>query len=306
MENMNWDDLRVLLAVARTRSLSAAALQLGNSASTLGRRIALLEQALGVTLFVRHASGYRLTEDGEVLLDEARRVEDAIVQLRGRASDRGREPAGHVRLATNEALANLLILPRWKALVAKYPKLTLELVTGAAVQDMYRRNADLALRLVRPETGNLTVRKLGVQAYAVYARRGLVGIRRGMQRRRASGRSGSPMETLPWIGWDEEIQHLVQARWQRQRYPDAAFALTTNSLFSQLAAAEQGLGLAVLPCYIADARPKLERCLPPAQCVSQDIWLVIQRGLRASPRVRVVADMLAEVVHEHRRVLAGI
>ena len=299
MENLNWDDLRVLLAVARTRSLSAAALQLGNSASTLGRRITLLEQALGVTLFVRHASGYRLTEDGEVLLDEARRVEDAIVQLRGRASDRGREPAGHVRLATNEALANLLILPRWKALAAQYPKLALELITGAAVQDMTRRNADLALRLVRPEAGQLTVRKLGVQAYAVYAQRGLVE----PTRRR---RGGTHLEALPWIGWDEEIQHLVQARWQRQHYPGAIFALTTNSLFSQLEAAEQGLGLAVLPCYIADARPKLERCLPPAQCVSQDIWLVIQRGLRTSPRVRVVADMLAEVVHEHRRVLAGI
>ncbi len=302
MENLNWNDLRALLAVARTRSLSAAALQLGNSASTLGRRIALLEQALGVTLFVRHASGYRLTEDGEVLLDEARRVEDAIVQLRGRASDRGREPAGHVRLATNEALANLLILPRWKVLAAQHPKLTLELITGAAVQDMTRRNADIALRLVRPEAGQLTVRKLGMQAYAVYAQRGLVGTRR----RRTSGRSGSNLASLPWIGWDEEIQHLVQARWQRQHYPAATFALTTNSLFSQLAAAEQGLGLAVLPCYIADARPKLERCLPPAQCVSQDIWLVIQRGLRTSPRVRVVADMLTEVVHEHRRVLAGI
>ncbi len=300
MENMNWDDLRALLAVARTHSLSAAALQLGNSASTLGRRIALLEQALGVTLFVRHASGYRLTEDGGALLDEARRVEDAIVQLRGRASDRGREPAGHVRLATNEALANLLILPRWKALVAKYPKLTLELVTGAAVQDMYRRNADLALRLVRPETGNLTVRKLGVQAYAVYAQRGLADPTR---RRR---RGGAHLAALPWIGWDEEIQHLVQARWQRQHYPNATFALTTNSLFSQLEATEQGLGLAVLPCYIADARPKLERCLPPAQCVSQDIWLVIQRGLRASPRVRVVADMIVQLIHAHRRELAGV
>ncbi len=299
MENMNWDDLRALLAVARTHSLSAAALQLGNSASTLGRRIALLEQALGVTLFVRHASGYRLTEDGGALLDEARRVEDAIVQLRGRASDRGREPAGHVRLATNEALANLLILPRWKALVAKYPKLTLELVTGAAVQDMYRRNADLALRLVRPETGNLTVRKLGVQAYAVYAQRGLAD-----PTRRRGG--GAHLAALPWIGWDEEIQHLVQARWQRQHYPNATFALTTNSLFSQLEATEQGLGLAVLPCYIADARPKLERCLPPAQCVSQDIWLVIQRGLRASPRVRVVADMIVQLIHAHRRELAGV
>jgi DNA-binding transcriptional LysR family regulator len=297
MENLNWDDVRLLLLVARTRSLSAAAVQLGVSPSTVGRRIALLERALGVTLFVRHASGYRLTEDGTSLLEDARRIEDAIVQLQGRSADASAAPRGHVRLATNEALANLLILPRWAEVAPRYPQLVLELMTGAAIQDLYRRDADLALRLVRPEAGGLTVRKLGVQAYAVYAAKGL------LPQTRKPGKAG--LAKLPWIGWDASIQHLVQARWQRERFPDAPIALTANSLFTQLHAAEQGLGLAVLPCYIADAHPLLARCLSPGQCVAQDIWLVIQRGLRHSPRVRVVADVLVEVVEAHRAALAG-
>lgn len=297
MENLNWDDVRLLLLVARTRSLSAAAVQLGVSPSTVGRRIALLERALGVTLFVRHASGYRLTEDGASLLQDARRVEDAIVQLQGRAADAGSTPRGHVRLATNEALANLLILPRWAELAPSYPQLVLELVTGAAIQDLYRRDADLALRLVRPENGGLTVRKLGVQAYAVYAAKGL------LPQARKPGKAG--LAKLPWIGWDPSIQHLVQARWQREQFAHAPITLTANSLFTQLHAAVQGLGLAVLPCYIADPHPQLMRCLSPTQCVSQEIWLVIQQGLRDAPRVRVIADMMAAVVSDHRKNLEG-
>ncbi|WP_169836732.1 LysR family transcriptional regulator [Thiomonas intermedia] len=297
MENLNWDDLRLFLLVARTRSLSGAAVQLGVSPSTVGRRVVQLEQALGVSLFVRHASGYRLTEDGGALLDEARRVEDAVVQLRGHAADMSATPRGHVRLATNDALANLLILPRWAELAPRYPDLVLELLTGSAVQDLYRRDADLALRLVRPEAGGLVVRKLGIQAYAVYARKGLVPT--------AAKRSQAALANLPWIGWDVSVQHLVQARWQREHFPQAAIALTANSIFTQLHAAEQGLGLAVLPCYIADASALLERCLAPSRCVSQDIWLVIQQGLRDSPRVRLIADLLTELVHDNGDAIAG-
>ncbi len=87
--------------------------------------------------------------------------------------------------------------------------------------------------------------------------------------------------------------------------PDARVALTANTLFTQLDAAEQGLGLAVLPCYIADRHPQLMRYLSPTQCVSQDIWLVIQQGLRAAPRVRVIADMVAAVVSDNRKKLEG-
>lgn len=105
----------------------------------MGRRVAQLERALGV------------------------------VQLRGRAADVGATPQEPVRLATNEALANLLVLPRWAELSPRYPGLVLELVIGSVILDLYRRDADLALRLVRLEAGGLTVRKLGIQAYAVYA-----------------------------------------------------------------------------------------------------------------------------------------
>jgi DNA-binding transcriptional LysR family regulator len=150
---------------------------------------------------------------------------------------------------------------------------------------------------VRPEAGGLTVRKLGVQAYAVYAAKGLLS-----QTRRPTKKD---LAKLSWIGWDASIQHLVQARWQREHFPDAHIALTANSLFTQLHAAEQGLGLVVLPCYIADRHPQLTRCLSPTQCVSQDIWLVIQQGLRDAPRVRVIADMVAAVVNDNHKYLAG-
>lgn len=297
MKNMNWEDVRLFLLVARTRSLSGAAIQLGASPSTVGRRIALLEHALGVALFIHHASGYRLTEDGAALLEDARRIEDAVVQLQGRAADASETPRGHVRLATNEALANLLVLPKWATIAPSYPGLVLELMTGSAVQDLYRRDADLALRLVRPDAGGLTVRKLGTQAYTVYARKGLI---QGSGKRRSAQLAG-----VPWIGWDVSVQHLVHAQWQREHFPDAQIALTANSLFTQMHAAEQGLGLAILPCYIADTRPHLERCLSPSRCVAQDIWLVIQQGLRDSPRVRVIADLLTDTIHEHRDALAG-
>src|SRR3546814_482547 len=127
---MDWDDLRYFFAVARTGGLSGGARSLGVSAQTVGRRIAALEASIGAPLFVRHSGGYRLTADGQSMLGDAERVEEAMARLRANATARTVEAAGTVRLAAPDTPTTHILLPSLRPLLDRYPALKLELVTG--------------------------------------------------------------------------------------------------------------------------------------------------------------------------------
>ena len=153
-----WDDARVFLAIARSGTLSGAAHALRMGVATVSRRLDRLEAALGLPLFSRHQQGYRLTDDGEALLERAEALEHAGLAF-GEAGQG--QVAGTVRLATAENLANPLIIPSLPTLFAQHPELRVELVTGVQTVNLHRRDADLAVRMVKPDAGHLTLRRLG-------------------------------------------------------------------------------------------------------------------------------------------------
>ena len=163
----HWDDARIFLAIARAGTLSGAADKMNMGIATVSRRLDRLEQALNVPLFSRHQSGYRLTDDGEALLARAEALEYAGLAF-GEAAQLQGHVAGVVRLATSDNLATHFILPSLKGLLDHYPELRVEVLSGVQPVNLHRRGADLAIRMVKPEAGHLTLKRLGTVGFGVY------------------------------------------------------------------------------------------------------------------------------------------
>lgn len=291
-----WDDTRAFLAVTRAGTLSAAAEQMGIGIATLSRRIERLEEALGVPLFVRQQSGYQLTQDGGDLIPQAEAMEEAAASLRRGARERT-QIAGTVRLATAENLASALILPEMGNLFTAYPALTIQIVTDIATVNLHRRDADLALRLVKPERGNVTLQRVGTMGYGLYASSEYVAKRR-------SGFDIGNYEADIFIGWCETQGHLPAAQWVERVLKGRAPSIMTTSLSTQIAAAKSGLGLAVLPHFLAADADLV--CVEGDLGIDQALYLVIQSDLAQSPRIRIVADFLRDLVHTHQKRLLGL
>ena len=289
---LNWNDTPAFLAVARTGTLTGAAASLGAGVATVSRRIERLEAALGVPLFARAQTGYQLTDEGSALMPRAEALEAAMDGFQS-AAQAGRGVRGHVRVATAENLANPLLIPSLGALLAAHPGLTVEVSTDVASVNLHKRDADLAVRMVRPTRGHLTVRRIGSLGFGLYGSVDYVAQRGG----------GTGLEGDSYIAWADRFGDLPAAQWLARSFRDAAPAVVTSTLASQLSAAKAGLGLAVLPHFLA-REAGLER-LPVELGVDQDIWLVMHSDLMASQRVRVVADHLVAVIEAHGAALRG-
>lgn len=290
-----WDDIRAFLAVSRAGTLSGAAERLGLGLATVSRRIERLEAALGQPLFLRQQSGYRLTEDGAGLVERAEAMEAAAASLSA-GTRREASVSGTVRLATAETLATGLILPELWRLRAEHPGLTLELVTDVSTVNIHRRDADMALRMVKPERGNVSLRRVGRLGYGLYGAPGYVAAR-------DPARDAGAFDADDFIGWSEAQAHLPAAEWVERMLRGRAPAITTTSLATQLAACRGGLGLAVLPHFLA--RPHDLTCLDPDLGIDQSIWLVTQSDLAQSRRVRAMSEFLHGLVRRHAAALGG-
>jgi DNA-binding transcriptional LysR family regulator len=290
---LRWDDARVFLAIARSGSLSGAAASLGNGLATVSRQIERLEAALGLTLFSRHQNGYRLTDDGAALVERAEALEQAAEAF-AEGSAAQTEIAGRVRLATAETLANHLIIPALPGLTDQYPDLSLEVVTDVQAVNLHRRDADLAIRMVKPERGNVTIRRLGALGYGLYASQGYID-------GRTAKREDARFDTDRFIGWCETYGHLPAAQWIERILRGRAPILATTTLSAQVSAANSGIGLAVLPHFLG--RQNHLVCLQDDVGIDQEIWLAVHSGLAQSRRVRLVADFLAGLLDEAKQEL---
>ncbi|WP_244609917.1 LysR family transcriptional regulator [Lampropedia puyangensis] len=230
---IQWDDARIFLAIARAGTLSGAATALEMGIATVSRRLDRLEAALGIALFSRHQSGYSLTDDGEALLEQAEALEHAG-QAFGEAAQQQGQVAGCVRLATAENLANALIVPSLPTLFAIHPELRVEIVSGVQTVNLHRRDADLAVRMVKPEAGNVTIKRLGTLGFGLYGARGYVDARR-------AGANAATFDGDTFIGWPESHHHLPAAKWIARMLRGRPCQLEANTLSAQMAAATAAL-----------------------------------------------------------------
>ena len=288
---MGWDDVRVFLAVAREGSMRAAGRALGLSQPTIARRLAAFESGFGgATLFDRLPDGLRLNAAGEQLVRTAESVEDAVLTLERRRAATSPVLSGTVRVSTGECAAGFLARSLSGPTTTALPSgITLELVFEPGhTANLARREADMALRHQPPETGDFYISKAGTFACAVYRRRGA--------------------DAGAWVTYTEEQAHYAPARWVQRQVAETRrpVALRASSMLMHLEAIRAGTGRGVLPCYVGDGHPLLERLTPPIPEIAAEYWIIVHRDLRRAACVRAVIDWVKALFAEHRDVLAGI
>jgi len=282
-----WDDLRIFLAAFREGSCAAAGARLGVNQSTISRRIAALEGDLGVRLFDRMPEGLVPTAAAEEIVPRAELFEATAAELMDAVEGLDSRLGGVVRIALPDLIASELVAPALPTFLREHPGLRVELIAGDAIVDLSRREADLALRFVRPDGGDLVVRRVASLRFRVFGSREYLREHRGK----------SP-EELAWLDWDTTQAHLPDAAWLRAAFPGVEPVLRTTSLGVRLRATCGGLGVSVLARPLAERYPELEEIEGLPAIPEIPIWLVGHRALRNLPRIKAVWGFLEELTSE--------
>ena len=291
----DWNDLRHFLAVARSGSTLAASKSLRVSQATVSRRVTVLEEALGVELFVRSASGYTLSPRGCALLPAAEAVEEAVNGFENEAKAETRRIAGRVLITTVEFAASGWVIPALARMRETHPDIVAEIVTTDTVIDIARGEADIGIRFgPRPTQESLVVRHLADLEECFYANRELVE------------RFGMPccfadLARFPLVDYSDDRLGEI-ASWVAANVPGAKVVQRVSALSSIVAGVRAGLGAALLPCVMGDAMRGLVRLFEPIPPRSM-CWLVTTDAARRQPHVRAVIDaVVAEIVRATRPV----
>lgn len=292
------DDLQLFLSIARNGTLAGAARQQGLNHSTVFRRLNALELAMDVRLFERMPYGYVLTPAGELLRIRAERVEDEAWAIEREIAGQDIRLSGHLRVTSTDTLANSFLSPLFNGFHDLYPHIELELLIANGLLDPARGEADVAIRPTASPPEHLVGRKLGTIFWGVYGARGYL---EGMP----------PLESIEnpgphrFIAGNELISHLTSSRWLETRISSSSVALRTNGLVATLGAASVGMGLAVLPHFMARRVPELQCVHTIGPEVTTDLWLLVHPDMRRSARVRAFIDYTVSAMSELQHELSG-
>lgn len=292
--SFDWDDLRYLLAAEQTGSFAAAARRLRVDQATVGRRLRALQEAIGVPLLERTPGRLSLTEAGRRALHAAQEMDRAALHLERTVEAGIPAVAGLLRITATEALASRVLAPRFAELTSRHPGLTVELLGSNQTMSLSRREADVAVRLYRPVEPAVAARRVGTLGFALYAARDYI---------RRRGRPDPMLQGHDLLGYDRPLAASSEALGWVDEFPGARVVLRSNGAFSILAATSAGLGVGVLPCFLADPEPGLVRALP--QLRTREIWLAVHGDLRRSARTRVGLDFVAAVLSAEGPCLSG-
>lgn len=287
MQDLNWNDLRFVLALARSQSYAGAARRLGVNETTIARRIARAEQRLGARLFERNAGVLQTTAAGAAVVAGAERVELEVQAVESAISGADRVAAGSVRVTSVPIIVNRILVPALWRLLRDHPQLRVELIAEPRDLSLTKREADIALRLARPhKEARAIARRIGHLDYAVY------------------GPSREKAEPLPWVTYDDSMADLPQARWIAERAAgdrDAQAGVAANDAEAILQSVKAGLGKSLLPTAFGDEEPGMVRHGRGPPVLSRELWLMVHPELRQLARIRVVVDWLVSLVDQLRR-----
>lgn len=288
LASLTWDDIRYFVAVAREGSLSGAARQLRVEHSTVARRVGALESHIGVRLFDRLPRSWALTSEGEALLAPAERLEQEVMAF-ARAAAASTAAQGTVRVSAPPAFASHFIVPLWAAQAERWPGIELDIVGELRSANLQRRDADIALRFMRPTEPGLAARKLGELSFRLYA---------------APAWLSRPEADWRFLGYSDPPGNVPHQQLLADIAGERPFVLRSNDLTALHNACRGGLGLAMLPDFMARGDALLVEVPGEGRPAMREIWSVVHPDVRRSPRVRAVADALAEMVGAHAGRLA--
>lgn len=284
-----WELYRSFLAVLQEGSLSGAARALGLTQPTVGRHVSALEQALDLSLFTRSAAGLQPTESALALREDAELMQSTAAALERAARGLGQAVQGAVRISASEVMGVEVLPPILSELQAQHPQLEIELVLSNRVQDLLRREADIAVRMTVPRQEALLATRVGEVPLGLHAHRRYLA-RHGMPQ------SLAELAGHRLIGYDQETPFLRAASarlnlpaWSRER-----FAARCDSDLGQLALLRAGAGIGICQIALARRDPELVQLFPQQFSMALESWVVMHEGLRRSPRCRVSFDALVQ------------
>lgn len=281
---MDWNDLRVFLAIARSGSLGAAAKQLGTSHSTVGRRLHVLEQTNGQVFFRRTGQGLVLTDSGESVLHLAEKMERSALAIERQLAGGSDQPEGLLRISSADWFASYVLAPVLSELLKRYPLIVPEVIAGHRLFDLTRRDADIAFRIVPFTEPDIVQRRLVTMNYGLYM---------GAQVASDPAPDGA---NLGLITMNTAQAHYPDVLWLQQMYPRARTVFTSSSRTAQAHMCALGLGAAVLPRALGDQLPALRRLDVTEQPPGRDIWMGYHQDMRQMDRLRALADLAGEMI----------
>jgi len=290
---LDWDDLRVFLACARTGSFKEGAGRLRLDPTTVARRVQRLEDEMRTTLFVRSPRGLQLTAAGAELLEASHGVETAVDRVG--AAETFTAATGVVRLSASEGFGAHVLAPAIPELLNSRPGLRLELVATAGFLSASSREADIAVTLAPPTSSRLAVERLtdyGLGLYGAPAYLDQAGRPQGVEE----------LAAHHLVGYIDDLLYAAELRYLSEIHPDPRVRATSSSIRAQLELTAAGAGLCVLPHFMAGASPALEPVLPNAVQLTRTFWISVHRDLQETRRIRIVRDwLLATVAAENGR-----
>ena len=292
----DWNDLRYFLELQRSGRLLTAAKRLNTTHSTVARHIESIEQHLGASLFVQHAQGYELTPAGQALLKHAEAMENVALLAQEEISQ-AIAPMGKIRLGVTEGIGIMFITSRLRGLFERYPGLEVELVAVPRFVSILNREAEISIHLERPSADMLVTRKLTDYRLALYASQDYLDRAPPLGSREDLGRHA-------WIGYVDDLLFSQELMFLNSfcRNPQVVFHST--SVIAQHQAALAGLGIAVLPCYMASDDPGLVPLFPD-ESILRSYWISTRRELHKSVRLRVMWDYVVQLCEREQGLLLG-
>ncbi|AOK55341.1 LysR family transcriptional regulator [Burkholderia stagnalis] len=280
---MNWDDARVFVALHRERTLRAAARALDIDQATVGRRLAALEHALGATLFLRTSNGYALTPVGKIAIRAAEAMEQSAHDLVRHAQGVDKRLAGEVKLSTTDALAQEFVMPAIERLHAKHPDVSVMLDTTTRVLNLAKREADIAIRTVKPRNPDLLARRLASWETGLFASRDYV-------RRHGEPVPGERFAGHDLVVYQPHLAKMAVPAFVGEPLAGGRIVARLNTNLTLRAAMKAGLGICEIPVPMGE-RDGLVRIWPDRSGDARyEIWLVTHQDLRHTARIRVTID----------------
>jgi len=287
---MNWDDLRLFLAVSRAGSISGGARQLGVQHSTVSRRIRQLEEKLGARLFERKQGGYELTSAGERLEEASNRIEGEVIGVDATLRGQDTNLVGRLRVTAINNMASSLFMPMFAGFSKAHPSVELHVMVSNNDASLPQREADVAIRLTNSPTDTLVGKRIVTVASTVYGSRTyLAELRKSKQ-------------NPEWIGVDCCEFHKS---WTKHACQGQRHNFVSDDTLLTLAAMREGLGVSYLPCFMGDADPQLERYCAPDPAHNLGLWILLHPDLKKTARVLAFRDYMAKTIVAQRNLFEG-
>ncbi|WP_081811774.1 LysR family transcriptional regulator [Ectopseudomonas composti] len=293
VNQLSWDDLRIIKTLSECANRSATAKKLGINVSTVSRRVAQVEKALGVALFDHRKSGYMLTAEGVELRALSERVELDIVSVTRRISKANQGTLGKLRITTSDSLLLYFLTPIIADFKAQNEGVAIEVLVGNQTLSLARDESDIAVRATRKPSESLVGRRLATIAWAPYGS--------------IANAPSSPLfsDDQTWVSYSAGLSDLRATSYVESRVAANNIAYRTDSVAAASVAIAAGLGLGFLPCMLGDITPGLVRVGPVVAELNDELWLLTHQDIRKSRRVQAFMAFCAAAVAEQKALVEG-